>query len=146
MELHKRTDSFFPIRIDLTGKRILIIGSGGAALRLASLLSSYSGKITVLARTPSPDLAHFCKAAGLNLVEKAYERDDLYGMDLVFNASDSAQVQTDVAAICRTMGIFLYTAGRPDKSDFVINWPQEPERSRQAAGKEGRYAACHPLQ
>ena len=42
-------------------------------------------------------------------------------MDVVFNVSGSEALIRDVSAICRTMGITLYTAGRPDKSDFMLD-------------------------
>ena len=75
----------------------------------------------MLCEEGSEELKTLAEEGCLSLLEHPYSREVLYGMDVVFNVSGSEALIRDVSAICRTMGITLYTAGRPDKSDFMLD-------------------------
>lgn len=109
-----------PIRVDLWGKKIMIIGSGSAAASMLRLLCRYADDITLLSSSPSEELRSLCMEKGADLLEKPYDRSDLFGMDYVFCVSPFAQVRKDAAAICRTMGIHFYMEGDPKRSDFAL--------------------------
>lgn len=110
----------FPVLLDLSCRPVMVIGSTPEAEDLAKSISAYAGRLTVLSESPSASLKDFCQKQGIRLLEKCYSREDLYGQDLVFLASSSKAVTRDAAAICRTMGIMLYVAGSPGRSDFAL--------------------------
>lgn len=106
------------VRIDLSGKSVMVIGSTPQALLLLKSLCGCTRSLFLLSSSPSDEIRAFCKDKQIPISESAYNREALFGMDYVFCASASEDVVNDTAAICRTMGIRLFSYGHPDKSDF----------------------------
>lgn len=112
--------NYLPVGIDLSGKQVLVIGSTEKAFSLVRYLSEFSDHLTFLSSLPSGEILDFCRMHGVTVLQKSYSREELYGMDYVFSAPISGEEADDIAAICRTMGISLFTDGRPGKSDFFL--------------------------
>ena len=110
-----------PVLIDLSEKHVCVIGDAPEAARYARYLSGCTRYLSVLCEEGSEELKTLAEEGCLSLLEQPYSREVLYGMDVVFNVSGSEALIRDVSAICRTMGITLYTASRPDKSDFMLD-------------------------
>lgn len=110
-----------PVLIDLSEKHVCVIGDAPEAERYASLLAACTKHLSVLCEKGSEALQAMADEGRISLLKQLYNREVLYGMDVVFNVSGSEALIRDVSAICRTMGITLYTASRPDKSDFMLN-------------------------
>lgn len=110
-----------PVLIDLSEKHVCVIGDAPEAARYARYLSECTRYLSVLCEEGSEELKTLAEEGCLSLLEQPYSREVLFGMDVVFNVSGSEALIRDVSAICRTMGITLYTAGRPDKSDFMLD-------------------------
>ena len=110
-----------PVLIDLSEKHVCVIGDAPEAERYARLLAACTKHLSVLCEKGSEALQAMADEGRISLLKQLYSREALYGMDVVFNVSGSEALIRDVSAICRTMGITLYTAGRPDKSDFMLD-------------------------
>ena len=110
-----------PVLIDLSEKHVCVIGDAPEAERYARLLAACTKHLSVLCEEGSEKLQAMADEGRLSLLKQPYRREALYGMDVVFCVSGSEALIRDVSAICRTMSITLYTAGRPDKSDFMLD-------------------------
>lgn len=110
-----------PVLLDLSDKHVCVIGDAPEAGRYARLLAACTRHLSVLCEEGSEKLQTMADEGRLSLLKQPYRREALYGMDVVFCVSGSEALICDVSAICRTMGITLYTAGRPDKSDFMLD-------------------------
>ena len=110
-----------PVLIDLSEKHVCVIGAAPEAERYAMLLAACTKHLSVLCEKGSEALQAMADEGRISLLKQLYSREALYGMDVVFNVSGSEALIRDVSAICRTMGITLYTASRPDKSDFMLD-------------------------
>ena len=110
-----------PVLINLSDKHVCVIGGAPEAERYARFLAACTRHLSVLCEEASEKLEAMAGGGRLSLLKQSYSREALYGMDVVFCVSGSEALIRDVSAICRTMGITLYTAGRPDKSDFMLD-------------------------
>lgn len=110
-----------PVLINLSDKHVCVIGGAPEAERYARFLAACTRHLSVLCEEASEKLQAMAGGGRLSLLKQSYSREALYGMDVVFCVSGSEALIRDVSAICRTMGITLYTAGRPDKSDFMLD-------------------------
>ncbi len=119
-----------PVRIDLSSRQVMVIGSTHQAFRLVRYLSGFTDSLTLLSASPDRDTREFCSEKNISLLDRAYSREALYGMDVVFLASSSLEVTKDAAAICRTMGISLSVEGCPGKSDFIPEFFFSPVTER----------------
>ncbi len=107
----------YPLMLDLTHRRIVLIGGGGVAARkVKELLASGATDICVIA----PEF----KAGFPDSIERrtqCYHLQDLEGADLVFAATDSSAVNDAVVRDARAMGILVNRADGSDElpGDFT---------------------------
>ena len=71
----------FPLFIDLTGKKAVVIGGGTVGLRRAEVLARFGAEVTVI----SPSLAR--EAEGIRCVLRPYAPGDLDGAFLAVAAA-----------------------------------------------------------
>ena len=72
--------NFLPININISQKKVLIVGGGNVATHKARILSRFTTNVTVVATEISPEI----KALGYEWKEKEIEKQDLAGYAIVF--------------------------------------------------------------
>ena len=90
-----------PLYVNLTEKKVMVAGEGQAAEQMAGYLAGYTD--------------HLFRMTG------TYRRCDLYGMDYVVSVLDDPSVNDDICVTCRTLGIRVYIAADPGRSDFFLS-------------------------
>ena len=104
----------YPILLDVSDKRIVIVGGGSVALRKAAkLIEAGAADITVV----SPAFTEGFPASVRRVVE-SYRPEHLAGARLVFAATDSAQVNQSIVAEAQRLGIWVSQAD--DGGDFAV--------------------------
>ncbi len=111
---------YFPMYVDMSDKKVLVVGAGTIAKRRIRMLLDFAGEVTVLAPEINPELAELEKAGKLTVLRKKYEREDLFGMDLVVAASPDPGVNSDIYAACKCLGILVNVPSDKQKCDFYF--------------------------
>ncbi len=118
----------FPVLIDLSDKTVLIVSGGGLAeakaIEYLRALSPSVGSLCVLSEKPSDHLRELIPGSDIRLLEKPYEREDLYGADLVVCTTTDPTIMDDVFAACRTLGIRLQITSQSERSDYILQLDQ----------------------
>ena len=106
--------SRFPLFVDLTGRRCVIVGGGAIAQRRAAVLSRFGAAVTVIAPTWT---------GGVPEVEwqaRPYAPGDLSGAFLAVAATDDRQVNRQVGEEARRLGIPVTVADRREECTFFF--------------------------
>ncbi|MDR3365792.1 MAG: bifunctional precorrin-2 dehydrogenase/sirohydrochlorin ferrochelatase [Prevotellaceae bacterium] len=112
----KREDMIFlPIAINITGKKILIIGGGRVGYHKAAILSRFTDKATVI----SPVFHEGFASLPFVLVKKAYSKDDLDGAFLVYACTESDSLNAQIKSDAAEKGILAGVCDNPMLCDFV---------------------------
>lgn len=119
----------FPLFVDLTGKKAVVIGGGAVGLRRAEVLARFGAEVTVV----SPALSHM--AEGVRHVPRKYAPGDLEGAFLAVAATDDARVNETAGREARRLGIFFNRSDCPPDCDFFF--PAVCEGSGMVAGLAG---------
>ena len=106
--------SRFPLFIDLTGRRAVVVGGGGVGLRRAEVLGQFGAEVTVI----SPRLAG--PLAGASYIPRAYCAGDLAGAFLVVAATDDGSVNAAVGREARERGALFNRSDCPEDCDFFF--------------------------
>lgn len=109
---------FFPLFVDLTEKKVVVIGAGKIAARRIRTLLSFTGKVTVIAPEAEEEILQLFAKQKLEYRKKEYEARDLLGADLVFAATDSEKVNEDVYRGCKEAKIPVNVASNQNFCDF----------------------------
>ena len=106
----------YPIMLDLTGVRVLVVGGGRIAQRKIEGLLKAGADIAVVA----PDVADGIRRLGVQVVDRPYEADDLVEVRLVITAADDPAVNAAVAADATARGIWVNSADDPANCTFTL--------------------------
>ncbi|MDO4554589.1 MAG: bifunctional precorrin-2 dehydrogenase/sirohydrochlorin ferrochelatase [Lachnospiraceae bacterium] len=113
--------AYFPMFIDLKGKRCVIAGGGKVACRKAESLCRFEAQVEVIAPEICPELEAFEDSnREISFQKRAVEREDLVGSFLVIAATDSRKVNRMVSEFCREEDIFVNVIDSQEESTFVF--------------------------
>lgn len=107
----------FPLLVDLTDRRCVVIGGGAVGRRKAMGLRAAGARVQLI--DPHPP-AQADLPAGIEIVARAYRPDDLQGAFLVFAATGDDRLDRAVAAEARLRGALVSLPGEPAAGDFTL--------------------------
>ena len=116
--MKSKEKKMFPLFVDLTEKKILVVGAGKIASRRVKTLLPFAGEITVEAPEAVEELLDLAEKGEILYRKKAYAREDLYDADMVIAATDSREVNEDIYSACKCLGIQVNVASDQNKCDF----------------------------
>lgn len=111
---------YFPIFIDLSEKKILVIGAGKIARRRITVLCRFTPTLTVIAPDSLPEIEALAEEGTIRLLRKSYEEEDIEGADIVFAATNDHDVNDRIHDDCKKYGIMVNVSTDRRKSDFYF--------------------------
>jgi siroheme synthase-like protein len=112
--------SYFPIYLEMTRRRCLVIGGGAVAERKIANLLEAGAEVTVLSPDVTENIARWSMQNLLQLQARRYHEGDLAGFDLAFVATDDAEVNGAVYREGRSGGVWINAADDPSHCDFIL--------------------------
>ena len=115
-EIEGEDTLLYPIFLDLSGRRCVVVGGGEVAGRKARGLLRAGADVVMISPEVKPGLADL----GFEVHARPYRAGDLEGAFLAFTATDSREVNAAVAREARERGIPANVADRPSEGDFAL--------------------------
>jgi siroheme synthase-like protein len=112
--------SYYPIFLNLSGQRCVVIGGGVVAERKIAGLLDAAASVTVVSPTLTADLARIAKEKKIRHFMRDYRRGDLSGYRLAFVATDDRQVNRAVYEEAQEAEVFVNAADDPAHCDFFL--------------------------
>jgi len=108
---------FYPIHLDVTGKKCVIIGGGKVAYRKACSLKESGADVVVV----SPEVcSEMVSEEGLVLIKKEYEECFLDGALLVIAATDNEAINKKVTLDAEKRNIMVNVVDYPERCSFIV--------------------------
>ncbi len=98
-------NNFFPVFINLKGKRCLVIGAGNIAYRKIKTLMKYGAEVTVITREIAEE--KISELQGLNMVIRDFMTEDLENVFLVVAATDNIEFNKHIFQLCEEKNILV---------------------------------------
>ena len=111
---------YFPLFVDLSKKKILIVGGGAIASRRVHTLLGFGPRLTVLAPEISPEIRAYGEQGLLTLKEASFFPEALGGMDLVLATTSDEKLNGEIGRLCREQGIPVNVCSRKEDCDFFF--------------------------
>lgn len=111
---------FYPVYLDLRGKRVVVIGGGEVAQRKAASLLDTGASVIVISPEVTPYLGALGDQKRIELRKRQYVRGDCTGAVLVFSATDDPEVSRNVYREAIALGIFINTADQAALCSFIM--------------------------
>ena len=112
----------YPMNLDLTGRRCVVVGGGKVAERKVLGLLPAGGKIALIAPHLTERLLELARAGLVDWYELSYMQGMLKGLEplLVFCATDKVEVNELAAQEARELGALVNDVTEPESTDFTV--------------------------
>ncbi len=114
--------AYYPIFVDMTGRRVLVVGGGRVAEeKVGGLLrAEAAGRLTLVAPKLLPSLKSLLAEGKIAWIQREYRDGDMDGFDFVMIATDDGKVNAEVAAEGKRRRIWVNAADDPRNCDFIL--------------------------
>ncbi len=111
---------YYPIFLNLQGKKCIVVGGGRVALRKVTTLLNCGADITVISPRPHAEISKLFKNKAIRLVRRNYERGDLRRAALSIAATHVKEINRKVAEESKKNGTPVNVVDDAELSDFII--------------------------
>lgn len=111
---------FYPVFLNLQGRKCLIVGAGDVAWRKAERLVECGALVTVVGRTPSGGILGMKQTGLVGHVDEDYRAGLLEDAFLVIGATDDEAVNRRVHADAEAAGKLVNIVDRPELCNFIV--------------------------
>jgi precorrin-2 dehydrogenase/sirohydrochlorin ferrochelatase len=112
--------TYYPMMVDLAGRRCLVVGGGRVAERKVALLLEAGADVAVVSPVVTPRIADLAARGAIRLARRTVRSADLDRAFLAFAATDDAEVNQGVAREVRSAGGLVNVADAPEACDFHV--------------------------
>lgn len=111
---------YFPVALDLRGRRCLVVGGGEEALKKTRSLLAVGARVHVVSPDLVEGLADLACAGQVTWEPRTYRPGDLQGHFLVFACTDDERANAAVAAEAAAAGVLLNVVDQPARCHFIM--------------------------
>ncbi len=111
---------YYPIYLNLSGQRCVVIGGGPVAERKVEGLLEAAASVTVVSPSLTEGLERRLKEKRIRHFMREYRKGDLAGYRLGFVATDEPQTNRAVYEEAQESGVLLNSADDPAHCDFIL--------------------------
>lgn len=139
----EKAAGYFPLFVDIKGKKILIVGAGTVATRRASVLVQFGADITVVAPEISEEMQILVRQRGITVCQKAFSASDCQGYWMVLAVTSDIRLNKEICRCGRNVGAIVNNASDRTQCDFYfpgIIQDADSVIGISAGGKNHKYA------
>ncbi|MGB9679175.1 MAG: precorrin-2 dehydrogenase/sirohydrochlorin ferrochelatase family protein [Thermoanaerobacteraceae bacterium] len=114
--------AYYPVMVNLNGKRCLVVGGGKVAYRKVIHLLEAGAFVTVISPSFTEEILTIAESEKkmLTLIKREYEGKDVKGFFLVFACTDDIKTNKLIAKECEKYGLLVNIVDDSDASSFIV--------------------------
>lgn len=114
-----RAFPYYPLFLDISGKRCLVVGGGPVACRKVKALLECGSSVVVVSPEVCPEMRDMVDKEAVSLALREYRTEDMDGALVVIAATDDAEVNRRVAADARDLRLLVNVVDDMEVSSFI---------------------------
>ncbi len=111
---------WFPFFINISEKKVVVIGGGRIALRRILALMNFDCRVKVVSMEALPEVMKLAEDGRLSLELKAFENKDIEGAHYALAATNNHEINLQIYEACKHLEIPVNVASNKEKSDFYF--------------------------
>jgi precorrin-2 dehydrogenase/sirohydrochlorin ferrochelatase len=111
---------YYPVYLDITNKRCIVVGGGDVAERKAERLLDFGARVTVVGKTLTPLLETMKKEGRIEHINADYDKAYIGDAFMVIGATDRDDINARISLDGKNKGILVNIVDDPGKCDFIL--------------------------
>lgn len=113
-----KNKQYFPLFVDISDKKIVVVGAGKIAARRVKTLVDFGAVIVVVAPQISPELEQLEQEHKITIIRREYQREDIYDAWMVLAVTDNEKLNEEIYSVAKCLGALVNVASNKEKCDF----------------------------
>ena len=114
------SSAYYPIFLDIEGKKCVVVGGGQVALRKVRALVDHGARVEVISPDLCPGLGRMVKQGKVQAVRRDYAEGDLAGAVIVVAATNDNDLNAKVAQEAKARGVLINAVDDSQHCDFIV--------------------------
>lgn len=110
----------YPVYLNLTGKRVVVIGAGSVAVRKIRALADAGAVVTVIAKEFDPHFEKCFADIHLDVRRQSYTKESIAHAAIVIAVTNDTGLNRQIYDDCKASKTFCNVVGVPDLCDFYV--------------------------
>lgn len=119
-EVYNNLMAKYPIFLELSGRRVVVIGGGTVAVRKAQSLLDAKARLVVVAEHIDKMMTALCKSKNTELVKSKYSKEYLAEAVLAIAATNNHKLNQQIYKDCQELEVLCNVVDDPRFCDFYV--------------------------
>jgi precorrin-2 dehydrogenase/sirohydrochlorin ferrochelatase len=115
-----KNQEFYPMFLNIRGRRCVVVGGGGVALRKVRALLEHGASVEVISPDPCPELVELEGKGRIRILQRQYQPGDLQKALIAIAATDSSDINQQVVKEAQDRAVLVNAADDLENSDFIL--------------------------
>ena len=111
--------AYYPVYLNLTGKKCLVFGGGPIAEDKIAKLQSTGAQVTIVSPTVTPNLQAWVHRGDFQWQPREYQAGDMEGAFLSIAATNDRQVNHEIFQEAERLGVLINVVDDPEQCTFI---------------------------
>ena len=111
---------YYPVNLDIQGRRCLVVGGGRVGARKVDTLVQCGAAVTVVSPEVAPAVMHLAAEKAIVLKQRPYRASDVEGVFLVIGATDDQTLNRQIHTDAERLNLLCNIADRPEICNFIL--------------------------
>lgn len=112
--------SYYPIFVDLKGRKVLVVGGGSVAGRKIDTLLEYGADVNLVSIELADSLKDHIDSGNIKYLGKEFSEDHLSGMFLVIAATNDPDLNHRISEAAENKGMLVNAVDQPADCNFIV--------------------------
>jgi precorrin-2 dehydrogenase/sirohydrochlorin ferrochelatase len=131
----------YPIFLELSGRRVVVVGGGAVAVRKAQTLLAAGARLVVVAERIDNMPTALCRDKNAELIKSKYSKDYLAEAVLAIAATNNHELNRRIYKDCQELEVLCNVVDEPELCDFFVPAVVKRGDLQIAVGTEGHCPA-----
>ena len=120
MKGREQASPYYPIFLNIKGRKCVVVGGGQVALRKVNALIKHGANVEVISAAPCQELGELADMGEVHILSRDYAQGDLVGAIIAIAATDNGKTNEEVAREAKGRGTLINVVDDPHSSDFIV--------------------------
>ncbi len=120
MKKGNRVPAYYPIYLNIRGKKCVVVGGGQVALRKVRALLEHGANVEVISPDLYSELGRLVESGEIRVLNREYQTGDLKGAFIGIAATDNNELNRQIVEEARRNAVLVNVVDDAEKSDFIV--------------------------